>query len=380
MKRITKIGLPLVILVTGFLTMVGLLSLRSETPKRPPEVRAKLVETAVVTLGSVPVEIIAYGRVTSAEPVEIYAEVTGTLQEGEVPFKPAQTFKRGDLLAKIDDRQARLDLNSRKSELMAALANVLPEIKIDFPDQYQLWYDYFNSLEFDRPFGPLPETDNAKIKLFLSRFNVYTLYFSVLDLEILLDKHYFSAPFDGSIVSVDLRVGSTARSGSMLGRIINLEQMEVALPVKADDIQWIDRRRPVTLTSTEIPGQWTARVTRVGSNIDTRTQTVDVFLTVDGDHSSLLSGAFMQAQLPGRGIKNAFALPPKALYEDKYVYVVADGKLQRREVVILRREAARVILDGGVEDGDTLVTEVMQGVAPGMPAQPRLITSVTPEQ
>ena len=38
-------------------------------------------------------------------------------------------------------------------------------------------------------------------------------------------------------------------------------------------------------------------------------------------------------------------------------------------IVILRREANQIILDGGLETGDIIVTEIMQGVAPGMPAQ-----------
>ncbi len=164
---------------------------------------------------------------------------------------------------------------------MTALANVLPEIKVDFPDEYQKWQDYFNSCQFNSKLSPLPETDNPKIKLFLSRFNVYTIYFSVRDLEIRLDKHDFYAQFDGSIVTADLRAGSTARVGSLLGEIINLEQMEVSVPIEAGDVQWIDRSRPVTFTSSEIPGEWTGRVSRVGSDIDARTQTVELYMSID---------------------------------------------------------------------------------------------------
>lgn len=370
MKRGTRIALPVIIIIAGALAMWALLGLRSDPPKRTPVLQTKIVETAIVELGAVPTEITAFGRVTSAQPVQLYAEVAGKLERGDIPFKPAQSFSKGDLLLKIDDRQARMDLNSKKSQLMTALANVLPEIKVDFPGEYPLWQEYFNALQFDRPIEPLPDTENARIKLFLSRFNVYTLYFSVRDLEILLDKHYFYASFDGSIVSTALRVGSTARAGTHLGNIINLEQLEVSVPVEANDIQWIDRSRPVTFTSSEISGEWTGRVARVGSDIDERSQTVDVYMTIDnGVATPLLNGAFLRASLPGQNVKMGFAIAPKAVYEDRYVYVIVDGKLDRREVTILRREANRIILNGGVKNGDTLVTEIMQGVAPGMPAQ-----------
>jgi len=376
MKNSTKIVMPVAILLVAALATVGLISLKSEPEKRPPATRAKIVATEIVDLGDVQTEVTAYGRVASSQPVQLTAEVSGTLEAGDVPFKPSQSFKKGDLLLKIDDRQATLNMNSAKSDLMTALATVLPEIKVDFPDEYQAWQSYFDSCQFGKNVQPLPETKNPRIKLFLSRFNVYKLYFTVRDLEILLEKHYFYAPFDGSIVSTALRAGSTARTGTNLGGIINLEQMEVAVPVEADDIRWIDKDRPVTFTSTEVAGQWTGRISRIGSDIDTRTQTVQVYMSIDNGHrAALFNGVFLEAHIPGRLVKDATVVPPKAIYEDGYVYVIVDGKLVRRDVKIVRRENTRTIVNGGLNNGDTLVVDIMQGVAPGMSAQPRLEVS-----
>lgn len=377
MKLPTRIMLSVLILVIGFLIMWALLSLKSKTPKRPPEMRTKVVETSIVQLQPVQTRIHTYGRVTSSQPVLLNAEVGGTLQPGTVPFKPSQSFSKGDTLIKIDDRQARLNLNSALSDLLTALAMVLPEIKVDFPDRYQVWLDYFNSCQFNKEIAPLPETSNPKIKLFLSRFNVYKLYFSACNLEILLDKHYFYAPFDGSIVSVNLRVGSSARVGTLLGEIINLEQMEVAMPVEANDIQWIDKQQLITFTSSEILGQWTGSITRIGSDIDTRTQTVQIFVTIDNEPGvALLNGTFLEVSIPGHYIDNAYAIPSKAIYEDKYVYLIKDGKLERVTITIVRRELDQVIIEDGIKNGDTLVIEIMQGVAPGMPASPRTTSTM----
>jgi membrane fusion protein (multidrug efflux system) len=372
MKRATKIAIPVLIVVAGYLAMMGLLSLKKEPPKRLPETRAKIVETAIVRLQPVRSEILAYGRVSSVQPVRLNAEVAGTLEQGDIPFKPAQPFSKGDLLVKVDDRQARFILNSTISDLMTALAAVLPEIKVDFPGEYQVWQDYFDSCQFDKKIASLPEAENQRIRLFLSRFNVYKLYFSVRNLEILLDKHYFFAPFNGSIVSTALRVGSTVQNGTLLGDIINLEQLEIEMPVNADDIPWIDQQLPVEFTSSEISGQWTGKITRIGSDIDTRTQTVQVYASIDdGPEASLLNGTFLEAHIPGKSIDSAFAVPPKAIYDDDYVYLIEEGKLARQPVRILRWESNHVIVGGGIANGDTLVVEIMQGVAPGMPAQSR---------
>ena len=228
MKRRILIILPIVILVVGFLAMRFLISMKSEPPKRVQQQRVKIVGAEIVEYRKIPTSIVAYGRLTSAQPIVLFSEVAGTLIRGDVPFQPAQSFKKGDLLLKIDDRQISLDINTAKSDFLTSLATVLPEIKVDFPDEYEKWQRYFDNCDFDKCFQPLPQTEEQKIKMFLSRFNVYKLYYAVKNLEIRLEKHYFYAPFNGSVVSADLRVGSTARNGTRLGEIINLDHLEVA--------------------------------------------------------------------------------------------------------------------------------------------------------
>jgi membrane fusion protein, multidrug efflux system len=369
--------IPLLILVFGFVTMRVLFSFKKEPEKREVVIQPKIVETEVVSLSDVPSEIIAFGRLMSAQPVILYSEVSGIIEKGTIPFQPAQPFKKGDLLLKIDDRQIQLDLNSAKSDLLTALAQVLPEIKIDFPEEFEVWQQYFDNCGFQAELCQLPETKNQKIKLYLSRFNVFKLYFQAKNLEIILSKHNYYAPFDGSIVSADLRVGSTARPGTKLGEIINLEKMEVEVQVSSQDIQWINQNKPVVFTSNEILGQWTGKIKRVGNNIDERTQTIQVYMTINKNgNKNLYNGVFLRAQIPGQKISKAFSIPRKALYNEKYVYLLKDGKLQYQEIAIARSENETVILNEGIATGDTMVVEVLQGVANGMPAKAKMVANI----
>ena len=352
--------------------MQFLSSFKTTPAKEKPTQSIKIVETRVIAQQDVPAEIIAYGRLASSQPVILYSEVDGTLERGDLPFRPGQSFKKGDLLLKIDTRQIKLDINTSKSELLTALASVLPEIKVDFPEEFSVWQDYFNNCRFDKRIPELPAAANQKIKLYLSRFNVYKIYFTIRDLEILHEKHFFYAPFDGSIITADLRVGSNARPGTRLGEIINLENLEAEMPVSADDIQWIDRSRSVTLTSSEIEGIWTGSIRRIGKTIDKRTQTVQTYIAVDqpGD-DNLYDGVFLKATIPGKIIPNAFVVPRKALYEQEFVYVIENERLSYRQVQIVRRQPEYVIVNDGLKDGDLLVVEMLQGVATGMLARPK---------
>ena len=168
------------------------MSFKEDPPEQKRQIKAKIVDAEVVELSDVTSKIIGYGRVNSAQPVILISEVNGILTSGSSPFRPAQNFKNGDILIKVDDRQIRLDINSAKSDLLNALSTVLPEIKVDFPNDFNIWQNYFNSITYDKKLDPLPEINNQKIKLFLSRFNVYKLYYQIRNLEIQLEKHYFN--------------------------------------------------------------------------------------------------------------------------------------------------------------------------------------------
>ena len=264
MRRIVFRILPVLILLAGIGAMLFLASFKTDPPRETPQPLVKIVQTRTVKRQPVATNVTAYGRLRSVQPVTLYSEVTGTLEAGDIAFRPGQTFSRNELLLAIDDRQIRLDINTAKSDLLTALAIVLPEIRVDFPEKFQVWQAYFNNIRFDSPLPDLPEAANQKIKLYLSRFNVYKLYFTIRDLEILHEKHTIRAPFAGAITSTDLRPGSNARAGTKLGEIINLEQLEAEMPVPAADLQWIDTTRPVALSSAEIAGSWSGTVRRIG--------------------------------------------------------------------------------------------------------------------
>ncbi len=375
MTRAGKILLPIGILVIGFGAMMILMQMRSDPPPRDHRPRPKSVEATVVHLQSVPTEVTALGRVVSAEPIQLYSEVAGVVMPGDVTFQPAQSFARGDLLLKIDDRQAGFRLNSAKSEFLTALAMVLPELKTEFPLDYPIWQEYFSACDFDRKSAPLPEVTNERLKLLLSRFNVYKLYYGLRDLEVVRDKHFFYAPFDGTVLSAGFRTGSTARGGSLLGSIVSMENQEVQLPVPATDLTWIERNRPVILTSLESGDQWRGRIARIGSHVEARTQTVDVYVSVDpADGKPLLNGIFLEAKIPGRNVENAFSIPRRALYENSYIYRVVDGRLDHCDVTIAHRSDDSVVVETGLNDGDTVVVELLQGVSTGILAVPRINT------
>ena len=372
MSRVKMIIIFIVIIGGGFASMMLLLGMKSDVTRNEPKARPKIVNVTVAWPESKTATIRGLGQLVSAQPVDIYSEVEGIVMAGEVPFKPAQSFRKGDLLLKIDDRQINLNIRRAKSGFLSTLASVLAEIKSDYIDLYPRWNEYFNSINFDNPLPPLPESDDKRVQLLLARYKLYDSYFSILDLEVTLEKHNIVAPFDGSIVSTGLRVGSTARKGTKLGQIVNLEDMEVELPIIASDISWIEKGVRAEFKSEELMTKWNGTVDRIGSSIDSRTQTVSVFIRLDDQNGfPVYDGLYLDVEILGSVINNAVIIPRNAIINENRVYIIKEGLLELRDVTVARFEDNDAIISGGLAAGDTIVTELMQGVSPGMPAQGR---------
>jgi multidrug efflux pump subunit AcrA (membrane-fusion protein) len=171
-------------------------------------------------------------------------------------------------------------------------------------------------------------------------------------------------------------VGSIARNGSRLGEVINLDNLEVELPIPAEDIVWIDKTKPVILISEEMGKQWQGTIARIGNSIDPKTQSVSLFVRLNiSNRGEIFEGIFLKARISGKIVKNAILIPRKILYQENYIYFIKNGRLDYRPVEISRLQTDSVIVSEGISQGDTIVTEVLQGVASGMLARPKSILS-----
>jgi len=370
MKRKVILIVPVILILVGFLIMRVLMSFKEEQPKRNAMIKPRSVETQIIRLGEVPATLTTYGTLASSQPISLISEVSGTLQTGDVKFQPAQSFKKGALLLKIDDRQIRLQLNSTKSDLLTALASILPDLKVSTPEIYNTWQRYFDSIKFDEAIKPLPGTNDQRLKALLARYNIYRLYFSVQDLEIRAAKHYFYAPFNGSIVSTQLRAGSTAAPGTRLAEIINLDELEVEIQIPAQDANWIQKYSRVQLETPDGVKQWNGHIDRIGSVIDERSQSILAYIKLDeSENITPTAGIFLRTDIVAQSIPNAIKVSRRAVYEKAYVFLVDQSKFVQRNVDIAFEDGDYYIINGGLMPGDTLVTELLQGVSEGMPAK-----------
>jgi len=76
---------------------------------------------------------------------------------------------------------------------------------------------------------------------------------------------------------------------------------------------------------------------------------------------------FVEAQIQGIRINNAFVLPRSAIRGSDTVYIIdSENRLWHRKVDIFKNEKESVIVRGGIEKGETICISPMETVVEGM--------------
>jgi len=309
------------------------------------------------------------GRVSSLAYVNLSAEVSGRILATNVPLKEGQSFKKGDLLVRIykDDMQAALQ--SLRSSYLQLVSSALPDLKIDYPDEYAKWTAFFNNIDINSSMPALPAQNSEKERVFVASKNILSQYYTIKQQEVNFSRYEIYAPFDGSYRAVNSEVGSVAGMNMQIASLIRTDVMEVIVPVLPEELDWIKEGNIVKLeknSGQEISGT----VLRIADFIDPTSRSVNVYVSVSNKHgASLLEGEYVDATFTGSESVAGMLIPREAMISDKEVYVLEEGHLLEKEVQIIDRQEDYYVISG-FEEGQVLVVESLVDVKPGQPAAP----------
>ena len=334
-----------------------LFSSQKEAPKiRKPVVKIKYVKTKGVEYKPVKTYVVAYGRVETAQLLDLLSEVSGRMFEGEIPLEEGEFFTKGTLLFYVDDRESALNLKAQKSNFLKDLASILPDLQLDYRNNYSVWENYFNSLNIDKKFPKLPLTVSLKEKIFLSTKGIYSSFYTIKSAEIKVQKHKYYAPFDGSISEMLIESGSFVNSGTRIGRIIQTGVYELKVSVSSRDIAWIQKYAPVVISSEETQKAWKGEVVRMSDFVDQNTQSVNVFISIFPNQDKIYDGQFLQASIPAQIVEHGMVIPRSALYNGNEIFAVEnDTLLKVKQVNVVRLTEEDVIFDGLKAGSDVVV-------------------------
>ena len=323
----------------------------------------KFVNTIKAEYGDYNADIVANGRLSSINKIELFAEVGGIMQATSKAFKVGNSFSKGDIIIAIDAEEARLALYAAKSSFLNLLTSSLADIKADFPDAFDKWKSYLDNFSIEKDIPNLPETKNEKIKYFLSNRQIFTQYYNIKNSEVRLSKYNLRAPFSGTVTASMVEPGTYIRPGQKLGDFASTGTYELELSVSIDDIPFVNIGDVAKVTGQNMKGEWTGRIVRIAKNIDPNSQTVKVYLNVTGN--DLKDGLYMKAVIEGKTISDVVKIPRKAIVNNEFVYIVKDSSMNKSPVDIVKFTEYDAYIQG-VEPNELIITDAIVDAEVGM--------------
>lgn len=370
--RYFVIPLFFLLLIWGLITLIGNKEKfeLDETSKKESSVRYVKILTANPGANAIIIE--GSGRISTSQKVDISAEVQGLLIQSGKTIKPGVSFRRGEMLYSIRNNDARLSLQARKSSFMNLIANALPDLKLDYSNNYENWKNFFESIDVDKVLPNLPETKSQKEKTFISLKNIFTEYFNIKADEERLWKYAIVAPFDGSITDVFVEPGSVVNPGTRIATLIRTGDLEVEIPVDARNITNIKVGMPVNLTASSGNKTYEGKVIRIGEFVNATTQSIPVYVSIIKKKDDVLfNGMYLNAEINCGLMENTVKIPRRALPDESHYYVMKKVKdtMKVKYKIFLKRDSVftayklikKKIKTGFVLKNDILALEVKKG-------------------
>ena len=361
MKRLL---LPLLILAAAGATYYGLGKLKKKPKPQLPVPRIEQVETLAIHPRSHTIQLESQGTVVAAQAGILSMEVAGKILSTSPAFKVGGKFTTGDLLLTLDPTPYQTAQAQAKAQVAQAQLR-LQEEEAKAEQALKEW-EAAKSLTSEKPSDLVlrkPQLKQAEAGLDAAQASLQLA-------EHNLERTNLHAPYSGVVKEKLVEVGQVIGNATPVARIYGSDNLEIHLPLSALEVSFLNQEEDskVTLSMEAGTGAWTwnATVDRNSDTIDPRTRLHRIIASIDASPShpnrpELLPGQFMTATITGKTLDNIFRIPRRALLSDHSVYLVTpQDTLLRRDIHILHREQNHLIVDQGLQAGETLCLTRLQ--------------------
>jgi RND family efflux transporter MFP subunit len=331
------------------------------------------------TFGAAPVKVFKAVRMKISEKlfytgtIEAWQKINLTPETGgkidRILVNEGDRVAKGQVLAELDVKAITLQLEQAKAGLAVAQAS-FNNAQTNLNRMERLFKEKAVS---DQQYEQVRlGYDSAKAQLEQAQAAVNLAQHS-------LDVSILKAPFSGVIASRNAEVGdvinpmmggfSPGSAGGVV-TLVDFSRIKIKVEVSGADIGRIQKGQTAFLRVPTIPGQqFPGTVEVVNLAADPQTKKFGIEVSVGNQDQALRPGTFGEVIIEVQSHENALAIPQKAILENKYVFVVQDGKAAKREVALGLQNTTLVEVTTGIAEGDLVIAEGNFGLEDGAPIE-----------
>jgi len=363
---------------------------------RPGEGGPVPVVVAMVSQRDVPINVDVIGNVEAYSTITVKAQVGGELTK--VSFHEGDSVKKGDLLFTIDARpfeaqlsQAQANLARDTASLSQAQANLARDIANEkyAQDQTKRYRGLFDQGVVSREQADqmqssadaLSQTvlaDKAAIES--ARAQIVASKAAVDTATVQMSYTAITSPIDGRTGNIAVKQGNVvAANTSDLMTITEVQPIYVTFSVPEAELTDIKRYMGQGQLKVQAAPQADATnkesgvLTFIDNSVDATTGTIKLKGTFQNAANRLWPGEFVRVTLGLTTRPHATVVPNQAVQtgqDGQFVYVVKqDRTVEMRPVVTGTRVDQELVIDRGLQPGETVVTEGQLRLTPGSHVQ-----------
>ena len=349
MNKKTKIGLLIIIVLfiagMAFYPKIKVLLTTDSDPAAIPQGNKG---TGNRTILNVNAQILKYGNLDNTirvkgilipdEEVDLSFETSGMITE--IHFKEGSNVKKGQLLAKVNDKPLQAELKKLQTQIPLAEDRVYRQKALLAKDAVsQEAYESVN-------------TELEKLKA---------------DIELVktrISQTELRAPFDGIIGLRQVSEGTYASPSIIISQLTKIIPLKIEFSVNESEVNNVKAGTPLTFTFDNDLNKYQATVYAVESNLDRQTLTLKARALYANPGGRLKPGLSTNVEIKLQEIKNTLVIPSLSTVAEMgrdIAYVYKNGVAHQVVVKKGMRTASSIQVLNGLNVGDTLlVTGVMQ--------------------
>ena len=310
------------------------------------------VEVVVAIRDTVVDAIQATGQIEAVQSVQLRPEVDGRIVE--ILVREGQNVAAGTGLFKVDDAEL-------KSEVARAEAD---------RDVAQ------RALERTKQLMAQNASSQSDLERADAGYRAAQASYDLLKTR--LDRSVVRAPFGGVVGRRLVSIGTSVNSQTPLISLQSVNPQQAVFQVPERYAERLHRGQLVSFQVAALPGKnFSGEVVFVDPVVELPARTILIKARVPNPERQLQAGMFIEARLATEIRPSAVIVPEDAivpLQGATYVWVVKDGKADRRQVSVGVRTPGWVeIVGGGVEAGDQVIVAGLAMLAPGAPVMAQVV-------
>lgn len=323
-------------MLLGMMLICSCTSKQEQATKAPIRVKTEVVQTATSTNGQTYVGIVEECEATAVSFTSMGVVKRMLVNEG-------QAVAKGQLIAEMDDTQARNLLSGAEAQM--AQAN-------DALERYKMLHDA----------GSLPEVQWVDIqsKVAQAKSQLEVAKKNLADCRLV-------APVSGIVGKRLVGAGETAMPSQAVVSILDISTVKVKVAIPEAEISGISANTSSTIKVEAVNGTFSGGKIEKGVQADAVTHTYDIRINVANGERKLLPGmvasvlfAATQSQHTGQLAVPVTAVQRKA-DGSLFVWTISGDSTAHRTAVTTGETAGnRIIITDGISDGNRIVTEGYQ--------------------